>query len=316
MNCPGCGRSAIVGRMSTAPNNQDPWTVERLLTWTRGFFQQHEVDSPRLSAEILLAHAMGCARIELYTRYQTVPNESVLAGFRQAVKESAAGKPIAYLTMVKEFFSLEFEVTPDVLIPRPETEVLVERVIHLERHGVAEIKSILDIGTGSGCIAISLAKNMPVASLFASDISTAALEVAARNAERHQLSERITFATGDLFEPWESSRRFDVIVSNPPYVAQVEADDLPVNVRDYEPHAALFAGPDGLDILRRLIAEAPRHLSAGGHFLTEVAYNQADAVRQLLDETIWRDIVTYQDGLGHQRVVHARLRQPTPSSTT
>ncbi len=302
--------------MSTAPNNHDPWTVERLLTWTKGFFQQHELDSPRLSAEILLAHAMGCERIELYTRYQAVPDVSVLAKFRQAVKESAAGKPIAYLTNVKEFFSLEFEVTPDVLIPRPETEVLVERLIHLARHGETEIKSILDIGTGSGCIAISLARNMPEVSFFASDISPAALEVAVRNARRHQLSERITFAAGDLYEPWEPERRFDVIVSNPPYVAQTEADDLPANVRDFEPHAALFAGPDGLDMLRRLIEETPRHLSAGGHFLTEVAHNQADAVHGLLDETIWRDIVTYQDGLGHQRVVHARLREQTQSPTT
>jgi release factor glutamine methyltransferase len=292
--------------MSTARTEDDPWTVSRLLEWTRTFFQQHGVESPRLCAEILLAHAMGCERIELYTRHQSVPGENVLARFRAAVKEAAAGRPIAHLTGAKEFFSLEFKVTPDVLIPRPETEVLVERVIHLVRHGGDEIRSILDVGTGSGCIAISLAKNLPHVALFACDVSGPAIEVARRNAQRHRVPDRITFRLGDLFEPWEPKRLFDVIVSNPPYVAESEAASLPVNVRDFEPHAALFAGADGLDLLRRLIGGAPRHLAPDGHLLTEIAYNQAVAVRGLLDETVWRDIVTYSDDLGHERVVHAR----------
>lgn len=293
--------------MSDSGNAGGPWTVARLLGWTRGYFQQHGVESPRLCAEILLAHAMGCERIELYTRHETTPGESVLQAYRAAVKEVAGGKPIAYLTGTKEFFSLAFRVTPDVLIPRPETEVLVERVIHLGRHDEAKIQSILDVGTGSGCIAVALAKNLPDVSIFASDVSEAALDVARGNAETHGVLDRIDFRAGDLFEPWQDTR-FDVIVSNPPYIGESEAPSLPANVRDYEPHAALFAGDDGLDIVRRLVAEAHQHLNAGGHVLIEMAYNQSGAVRALLDESSWSDIVTYRDDLRHERVAHARRR--------
>jgi len=227
---------------------------------------------------------------------------------RAAIAEAAIGRPIAYLTGAKEFFSLPFEVTPDVMIPRPETEVLVERAIHLVRHGKGKIGSILDVGTGSGCIAISLAKHLADVSICASDVSEAALEVARRNARRHGLLERIELRVSDLFASWEPDRRFNMIVSNPPYVAESEAESLPANVRDFEPRVALFAGEDGLAVVRRLIAEAPQHLSLGGHLLTEVAYNQSAAVRDLLDESVWSDIVTYRDTLQHERVVHARCR--------
>lgn len=294
--------------MSRAENERGPWTVARLLQWTRGYFEQHGIETPRLCAEILLAHALGCERIELYTRHETVPGAEALRTFRAAVKEAAAGRPIAHLTGTKEFFSLRFHVTPDVLVPRPETEVLVERVVHLVRHGEGELRSILDVGTGSGCIAVSLAKNLPDVSIHAGDISKAALEIARHNAERHHVLERIEFRHGDLFTPWKPEGQFDVIVSNPPYVAASEADSLPANVRDFEPHVALFAGDDGLDVVRPLIHAAPRYLKAGGHLLIEVAYNQAAAVRELLDESVWGDIVTYRDSLQHERVVHARPR--------
>jgi release factor glutamine methyltransferase len=294
--------------MRTAQNEGGAWPVARLLDWTRGYFEKHGVESPRLCAEILLAHAMGCERIELYTRHNAVPGEEVLGKLRSSVREAAAGRPIAHLTGTKEFFSLQFWVTPDVLIPRPETEVLVERMIRLARHGREKIESILDVGTGSGCIAVSLAKNLPAVSVFAGDISEAALEVARRNAERHGLLERIEFRAGDLYEPWGPDCRFDAIVSNPPYVAESEAASLPVSVRDFEPGVALFAGADGLDVLRRLIAEAPQYLKPRGHLLTEVAYHQSVAVRSLLSESLWSDIVTYRDALQHERVVHARCR--------
>jgi release factor glutamine methyltransferase len=176
------------------------------------------------------------------------------------------------------------------------------------RHGDGAIGSILDLGTGSGCIAISLAKHLPGAAIFACDVSAPAIAVARRNAERHGVLGRIGFRLGDLFEPWEPERRFDAIVSNPPYIAESEAASLPASVRDFEPRAALFAGADGLDVLRRLIDEAPRHLAPDGHLLAEMAYNQAGAVRGLLDETVWRAIVTYADDLGHERVIHARRR--------
>ena len=294
--------------MSAAENAHGPWTVARLLQWTRGYFEQHGVESARLCAEILLAHALGCERIELYTRHETVPGEQTLKTFRAAVRQAADGCPIAHLTGIKEFFSLPFRVTPDVLIPRPETEVLVERVIHLARHAEENLRSIVDIGTGSGCIAVSLAKNLPEVTLQASDISQAALEVARDNAERNGVLDRVAFHQGDLFAPWKPAGQFDVIVSNPPYVAESEADSLPANVRDFEPHVALFAGQDGLDVVRRLVHAAPRYLKTDGHLLIEVAYNQASAVRRLLDESAWGGIVTYRDSLRHERVVHARLR--------
>ncbi|MEP0848100.1 MAG: peptide chain release factor N(5)-glutamine methyltransferase [Phycisphaerae bacterium] len=294
--------------MDVAETQRDPWTVARLLAWTRDYFRQHGLESPRLCAELLLAHALGCERIELYTRYELQPSDETLAAFRESVVQAADGRPIAYLTGCKDFFSLTFEVTPDVLIPRPETEVLVERTIRLVRdEGLAQPR-ILDIGTGSGCIAIALAKHLPDARLHASDVSAAALNVAQRNAQRHGVAERIELRCGDLFDPWPDAAPFDLVVSNPPYVATAEAASLPRCVREFEPQQALFAGSDGLSIVRRLVAEAPARLRPDGHLLFEVAWNQSAGARAVLDESRWSGIVTYRDHQQHERVVHARRR--------
>lgn len=282
------------------------WTVAGLLAWTAEYFTRQALDAPRLSAEILLAHALRCDRIELYTRHDARPSPAQREAFRETVRQAATGRPIAYLIGYKEFFSLRFEVTPDVLIPRPETELLVERTIHLVRAAPNEIRRILDVGAGSGCIAISLARHLPDVTICANDVSAAALEVAKRNARRHDVHERIEFRLGDLLEPWIDGPPFDVIVSNPPYVATGDAASLAANVRDYEPHAALFAGDDGLSILRRLATQTPQHLTPAGHLLLEVAYDQAIAVRGLLDECGWTAIVAYKDLAQHERVVHAR----------
>jgi release factor glutamine methyltransferase len=297
--------------MSTAEADARQWTVARLLSWTRDYLQRSGVESPRLCAEILLAHAMHCERIQLYTRFEELPAEQVLAPFRALVKQAATGHPIAYLTGTKEFFSLPFEVSPDVLIPRPETEILVERTIDLVRKSPAAGAALLDLATGSGCIAVSLARHLPGVRLFASDISEAALLVARRNAARHAVADRIEFRCGDLLEPWArpaSDGRpllFDVIVCNPPYVASNGAP-LARNVRDFEPQVALFAGPDGLEVIRRVVHEVPHWLKAGGHLLLEIGYDQARTVRGLLAGADWQDIVTYRDGAGHERVLHAR----------
>ncbi|MGD8451015.1 MAG: peptide chain release factor N(5)-glutamine methyltransferase [Phycisphaerae bacterium] len=289
-----------------------PWTVSRLLTWTRGYLQRQQVDAPRLCAELLLAHAMQCERIHLYTRFDTVPEEDVLARFRGAVREAGAGRPIAHLTGRKEFFSLSFTVGPDVLIPRPETEILVERTIDLSRRAEGQVRRVLDLGTGSGCIAIALARHLPEATVCASDVSKAALAVARDNADRHQLAERIEFAAGDLFAPWQDDngpRIFDVIVCNPPYIATTPDTPVDEAVRRYEPAVALFAGKDGLDVIRRLVAAAPAHLAPEGHLLLEIAFDQAERVRELLSAGDWQDVTAYRDGLGHERVVHARRRR-------
>jgi release factor glutamine methyltransferase len=297
--------------MSPAETDASAWTVARLLAWTRDYLQRSGIESSRLCAEILLAHAMRCERIHLYTRFEQVPSSDVLDTFRALVKQAGTGQPIAYLTGTKEFFSLTFEVTPDVLIPRPETEILVERTIDIVRKSPGAGGAILDLGTGSGCIAVSLARHLPQARLFASDISEAALGVAQHNAQRHAVTERIEFRCGDLFEPWNGSDSgdtpptFDIIVSNPPYVATT-GTPVAANVRDFEPHGALFAGPEGLDVISRLVAAAPDRLRPGGHLLMEMAFDQSRAVRSLLAGAAWQDIVTYRDGAGHERVVHAR----------
>lgn len=294
--------------MDTDSAEPQAWTVARLLAWTRDYFKQHGLESPRLCAELLLAHALGCERIELYTRYELAPKAETLAAFRETVVQAAGGRPIAYLTGCKDFFSLTFEVTPDVLIPRPETEVLVERTIRLVRDEALAQPRILDIGTGSGCIAIALAKNLPHARLLASDVSPAALAVARKNAQRHAVAERIELRAGDLFGPWPDAEPFDVIVSNPPYVATDDANSLPRCVRDFEPHQALFAGSDGLAVVRRLVAEAPARLRPDGHLLFEMAWNQSAGARAILDESRWSAIVTYRDHQQYERVVHARRR--------
>ncbi len=291
---------------------QGPWTVARLLGWTRDHFQRREIESPRLCAELLLAHAMGCSRLQLYTRHEAVPERPVLDRFRDAVRQVADGCPVAYITGTKEFFSLTFEVDRSVLIPRPETEVLVERAISFVRAAANQNEAaaaplrILDLCTGSGCIAVSLARHLPHATLCASDISPTALEIARRNAARHGLSERVDLRLGDLLEPWRGEPPFDLIVSNPPYIGRAEAADLSPAVRDHEPQIALFAGDDGLDILRRIVAQAPAHLAPGGRLMSEIGYRQAAAVRRLLDDAGWRDIVSFRDDLQHERVIQAR----------
>ncbi len=299
--------------MTAAADDAGPWTILRLLTWTQAHFLRHGLDSPRLCAEVLLAHVLQCERIHLYTRHDQAPDETALGAFRELVRQAAAGRPIAYLVGRKEFFSLPFEVGPDVFIPRPETEILVERTIDLARRAPAP-PAILDLCTGSGCIAVCLAKHLKDARLFASDISQAALTVARRNAERHGVADRIEFRCGDLFEPWRTGIEgkagampapFDLIVCNPPYVATQGAPVAP-NVRDFEPHLALFAGPDGLDIVRRILAAAPSWLAGDGHLLLELAFDQAPTVRGLLAAAPWRNVSTYRDGAGHERVVHAR----------
>ena len=301
--------------MSGAASGETTWTVARLLSWTQEYFQRQGLESGRLCAEILLAHAMQCERIRLYTRHEEQPPQDVRDRFRTLVRDAAAGKPIAYLTGEKEFFSLAFEVTPDVLIPRPETEILVERTISLARRTPDAVRSILDIGTGSGCIAISLAHELEETRVAAGDVSDAALVIAKRNAERHHVAERIDFRAGDLFTPWYDTNGdplvFDVIVSNPPYIATVDAP-VEDSVKDFEPHAALFAGTDGLDLIRRLLVKAPRHLTPGGHLLMEMAFDQADAVRQLVRAPYYKDVVTYRDAANHERVLHVQRTDDAP----
>jgi len=209
------------------------WTIGRLLQWTTEYLKRRSADTPRLDAEVLLAEALGCRRIDLYTAFEECPGEEARAAFRELVRRRAEGAPVAYLVGHREFFSLDFRVTPDVLIPRPETELLVLTLIELARQRPAAAITICDVGTGSGVIAVTAARHLPQSRVTAIDLSPGALEVARGNAQRHGVSERVEMIAGDLLAAIPAERRFDFVVSNPPYVAEHELKTLAPEVREH-----------------------------------------------------------------------------------
>ena len=286
--------------MSSASGQDTAWTVGRLLDWTTDWFGARQVEGGRLAAELLLARAMGCRKIELYTRYETEPTDEQRAQFRELVGQAGEHTPIAYLLGVREFFSLEFEVSPAVLVPRPETEALVQRMIDLARQSPERSWQVLDVGTGSGCIAIGVARYAENVSVVASDVSPDALAVAAANVERHGLTDRVrpVEADGlDLPADCVPAGGFDAIVSNPPYISEQAFPSLPPNVRDHEPKLALVAeaGSDGLVMYRRFAAEAPGLLAPGGRLLVEVGHDQPDEVREIFAAAGWDYVGAHRD---------------------
>jgi release factor glutamine methyltransferase len=283
----------------------EEWTVRRVLDWTTGHLKEHGSDTPRLDAEILLAHARGCKRIELYTRFDEPLTDAQRAVMRDLAKRRAKLEPVAYLVGHREFFSLDFRVTPDVLIPRPDTETLVVELLDAARP--LEAPRVLDLGTGSGCIAIAVAINLPPARITATDLSEAALAVARGNAGTHSVSDRIRFLQGDLFVPLETGEQFDVTASNAPYIANHERETLQNDVRKYEPHSALFAGPSGTEILFRIIDGAAARLVPGGTLILEISPEQAPAVRDRIESNgAYQDVRVIKDSAGLARVVRAR----------
>ncbi len=290
-------------------STEQSWTIGRLLDWTTQFFQQKGSESPRLDSEVLLAHALGCKRIDLYTRHTEEASAQGRQRFRELVRQRIEGCPVAYLVGHKEFFSLEFEVNRAVLIPRPDTECVVVECLRLAKD-VTE-PTLLDIGTGSGCLAIAIAKHHKTAQVTAIDISPEALAVASRNAARHGVAERIRFLQGDLFAPIPAGERFDFILSNPPYIPHDDIAKLPPGVRDYEPHVALDGGADGFAVFDRLIAEAPAHLKPDGYLLLEIGSPQEQPARERIGKYEGYELAkTVYDGSGHPRVLVARWRGP------
>ena len=279
-----------VGQLSLAvdchvgqfPMNDQPWTTGRLLNWTAEFLRDKGSESPRLEAEVLLAHARGCPRIELYTSFDEQPSEEVRTAFRELVKRRVDGTPVAYLVGHREFFSLTFRVTPDVLIPRPETEQLVVRAIDLSKQ--ADVNRVVDVGTGSGVLAVCCAKHLPDCEVTATDISPAALEVAVSNAHLHGVANRVSFLQSDLLSAVSVEQPFDLIVSNPPYVSEQEMAELAPEVRDHEPQLALHGGEQGIEIIQRLIPEATQRLRSGGWLLIEVSPMNSKRVEQLMED--------------------------------
>ena len=262
--------------MSGPRSTEQVWTVRRLLDWTASHLERQGIDQPRLAAEMLLAHVLQTQRIKLYMDMDRPASPLERAAYRDLVEKAAAHHPVQYLVGRAWFFSLDFEVNAAVLIPRPCTETIVEHVIqHCRRAPGFANPLIADIGTGSGAIAVALAKNLPTARLVATDISEAALEVARRNAARHAVAERIEFRAGSLYDPLSQAGGvtgpLHFIASNPPYIPDDEwPDQVDRHVREHEPVTALRGGPDGMDVLRPLIQQAPEHLRSGGQLVFEI----------------------------------------------
>lgn len=290
-----------------APTAEQTWTLGSLLDWTAKHLAQKGAEFPRLDAEVLLAHAVGCKRIDLYgLRFGETATPEVRQAYRELIRKRLEGCPVAYLVGRKEFYGLELTVSPAVLIPRPDTEHAV--MVALEIAKKLPAPRVVDIGTGSGAIAIAVAKHCKDAQVTAVDLSPDALAVARANAEKVGVADRARFVQGDLFAG-VGDERFDIIVSNPPYIAAEDMTGLPVGVRQYEPHLALDGGPGGFAVFDRLVAEAPPHLSPGGHLVIEIGSPQENAAREKITAAgVFELAATVHDYSGHPRVLKARLR--------
>ena len=287
------------------------WTIQKLLNWITEHFTEKAVDSPRLSAELLLGYVLGMERIELYTQFDKIVAKEQLDKLHDLVKRVGENEPIAYITGKSEFYSLELEINRDCLIPRPETELLVERAIEFLRQR-NDRQFVCDLCTGSGCIAVAIAKNHPKAQIIATDISDSALKVAAKNVEKYKLAERIKLLCGDLFDPIVpqlDEAKFDLIVCNPPYVSTAEYERLDRNVKDYEPAESLVGGVDGLDVYKRIIEKANDFLKTNGALMLEIGYRQGAAVRELLERSGYLDKITIErDFHNNDRIAIAKSK--------
>ena len=287
-------------------SESDKWTVGRLLSWTTEFLSGEGATSARLDAEILLAASLGCQRIDLYTRFDEEPEQGVRDQFRQLVRQRADGCPVAYLVGQREFYSRPFQVSPDVLIPRPETEFIVITALDLLGPESRDTTlRIADVGTGSGNIAICLAQQLPGSSIVAIDISPAALEVARGNIEMHGVESQVELLESDLLAAVDQP--LDMVVSNPPYVSEAEYEQLPPDVREFEPRLALVAGASGLEVYQRLLPEAAERLQPGGWLVLETSPMICESLVGLIDSTVgFGPVELTRDLAGKARVVRTQ----------
>ncbi len=281
---------------------EEKWTILKVLQWTTGYFGSKGIEQPRADAEVLLAHVMRMRRIDLYLNFDRPLSSEELARFREVVRRRAASEPTQYILGRQEFWSLEFEVTPSVLIPRPETEILVEKTLEL----IGSVPAlILDVGTGSGAIAITLAHERKDVRVLATDSSLEALEVARRNAARHGVSDRVRFAGMDLMRGLAASPIFDFIVSNPPYVTDAEFLDLAPEIANYEPHSALRGGGEqGLDLIRGILGQFRCRIKPSGSLLIEIGLGQAEILEKELPGEMEFEFI--RDYSGIKRILHVR----------
>jgi release factor glutamine methyltransferase len=287
------------------PHSPDAWTVRRVLDFAIDDFRQRGLDTPRLDAELLLCHVLGVDRVRLIVDPLRPLDPEQLKGYREAIQRRRKREPIAYILGEREFYGLPFRVDRRVLIPRPDTETLVDvalqRTAHVDLCGRA-----LDLCTGSACVAIAFARQRSTWRVMATDVSSDAIAVARDNAERLGAVWNLSFALGDLDSPLRPDERFHLITANPPYIAESEKAELTRDIVDYEPHLALMSGADGLDCIRRIVALAPRRLETGGILALEVASTQARATAELLERSGLAAVEIARDMAGHERVVSAR----------
>lgn len=286
------------------------WTVASLIEWGTGYLRERGFESPRLTVELLLAHVLQCKRIDLFLDFDKPLSSQELARFKELFKRRLAHEPLQYLTGEAHFMGLVFSVDRRVLIPRPETEILVERAIDLLRAGSAdELLYVLDIGTGSGNISVSIAHYVRNVRVTAIDVSDDALEVARRNASRYRVEHRISFRKVDIFkkDPGELPQRaFDCIVSNPPYITPDQSNTLSPEIIRYEPPVAVFGGKSGTEFFQRIAEVGRQLLKDDGWVLVETAYNQASAVKSIFAEAGYRSIQVFKDYDGNERVVQSQ----------
>src|SRR5438105_9706810 len=289
-----------------SPMSEQTWTLGALLDWTAKHLAQKGAEFPRLDAEVLLAHAAGCKRIDLYgLRFAEEAAPEVRQKYKELIRRRVEGCPVAYLVGKKEFHGLEFEVSPAVLIPRPDSEHVVLECLSLAKASTAP--RIIDIGTGSGNLAVTLAKSVQSAQVTATDQSADALQVATANAAKHRVSDRMSFLHGDLFGPVPAGETFDFVVSNPPYIDHEDIGSLPAGVRDFEPRLALDGGPGGFGVFDRLIDQARSRLRAGGYLLVEIGAPQEKRAREKIGTAEAYELApTIHDDSGHPRVLNAR----------
>jgi release factor glutamine methyltransferase len=264
------------------------------------------VDEARRTAGVLLGNLLGVDHAYLIARSDDEIDDAGYQSYLALIERRAAGEPLQYITGHQEFYGLDFLVTPDVLIPRPETEFLVERVIRLARELREDSPLIVDVGTGSGCVAVTVARKVPQARLIATDVSSAAIDVARRNAERNSVADRIEFLFGDLLAPLAErglEDAVDILASNPPYVDEGKPELIQREVRDWEPRQALFGGPDGLDFYRRLISDGHGYVKPGRHLVFEIGFSQLESIKGLIEKSRWKLVDVTRDLQGIPRTL-------------
>ena len=282
----------------------EAWTIGRVVKWAADDFRRRGIESPRFEAELLLAHALQVDRMRVIIEPARALDDGELARYRELIQRRRAGEPVAYIRGQKEFYGRVFHIDKRVLVPRPDTEILVETA--LRRSTASSMGSrYLDLCTGSGCVAVSLARERPTCKVFAVDLSPEALTVAGENALRLGSVFQMAFLLGDLFEPLTGlpELRFELITANPPYITDSEFATLPADVRGFEPRLALTGGPDGLAVMRRVVGGARARLRPGGVLAVEMGAGQAERVTARFQEAGFEDIAVDNDYGGHERVV-------------